>query len=297
MTAAAAVLDLDWAANGADWPLHEHSRFTRAAGMDWHLQKLGGGPLCLLLHGAGSSLHSWHRILPLLARRWTVLALDLPGHGFTRGRPERGMSLDGMSWAVGTLLETLRLSPHVIIGHSAGAAIAVSLALERRCRPRALFSLNGALVPFDRRYELLFAPLARVFAMLPFAPELLAWHARDRGAVERLITSTGSRLEPADVDLYWRLMRSPRHVTGVLQMMSHWSVRGLMQRLPRLDVPLVQIVGARDGTVPPSAAEQVLACLPAARIVTLPGLGHLAHEERPGVVAEVVFHECDRLAI
>lgn len=295
MNAVAASLDLDWNAQRADWPLHECSRFTAAGGLQWHLQRMGEGPLCLLLHGAGSSLHSWHRMMPILARRWSVLAVDLPGHGFTRGRPEGGMSLEGMTGAVAALLAALRHEPHVVIGHSAGAAIAVNLVLEQLAAPRVLFSLNGALVPFDRRYDLLFAPIARLFALLPLVPELLAWHARDRAAVERLIASTGSRLADEDVDFYWRLVRSPRHVAGVLQMMSQWSVQSLVQGLPRLRVPLVQIVGERDGTVPPSAARQVRESLPSARTVTLPGLGHLAHEERPETVAGVIFDECDRL--
>ena len=297
MAASAAMLDLPRNPDGAAWPLHEHSRRVCAGGLQWHLQELGAGPECLLVHGAGSSLHSWHRLLPLLAKRWRVLALDLPGHGFTQGRPERGMSLQGMTQAVGALLRELQVQPSVAVGHSAGAAVVTSLALDRLCAPRALFSLNGALVPFDRRYDLLFAPLARVFAALPLVPELLSWHARDRSAVERLIASTGSQLEPAEIDFYWRLMRNPRHVAGVLQMMSEWSVQGLVRRLPQLATPLIQLVGSRDATVPPSAAEQVRELLPSARTVMLQGLGHLAHEERPDRVAKALFDECDRLGI
>jgi magnesium chelatase accessory protein len=288
MASMAPNLDLDWTRDGPSWPLHQYSRFVDAGGLNWHVQQLGTGPVLLLLHGAGSSAHSWHRIAPLLAEHWSVIALDLPGHAFTRGVPEHGLSLGGMSHAVGALLRALGVKPRLAIGHSAGAAIATRLVFDRYYSPRMLISLNGVLASFDRRYEVLFSPLAKMLAAMPFTPRLFSWRARDRGATERLIASTGSRLEPADIDLYWRLVQSPRHLAGVLQMMSQWNISELAQQLPQLSTPLVQLVASHDRTVPPFAAERVRELLPAASIRSLPGLGHLAHEENPELVAQAI---------
>jgi magnesium chelatase accessory protein len=294
---AVADTGLDWERDGGSWPLHESSRFVDAGGLRWHVQELGAGPALLLIHGTGSSAHSWHRLAPLLAARWSVTAFDLPGHGFTRGVPEFGMSLAGMSGAVGALLGALGASPVLVVGHSAGAAIAARMALERQFAPRALISLNGALLPFDRYHDLMFAPLAKLLASMPFAASLFSWRARDRGAVDRLIESTGSRLDRADVDLYWRLVQSPRHIAGVLQMMAQWDLGELQRQLPQLPIALLQLVGANDRTVPPSAALRVRALLPAASIVSLPGLGHLAHEERADLVAQAIFAAADALHV
>jgi magnesium chelatase accessory protein len=217
-----------------------------------------------------------------------VTAFDLPGHRFTRGEPAHGLSLRGMSDAVGALLRALSIRPLLVVGHSAGAAIAARMALDAQFAPRVLISVNGALLPFDRYPDLMFAPLARLLASVPFAPNLFCWRARDRVAVERLIASTGSVLPSEDIDLYWRLVRSPRHIAGVLRMMSQWDLGELKRKLPQLPVPLVQLVGANDRTVPPTAAQRVRALLPAARVVTLPQLGHLAHEERPDLVAQAI---------
>jgi magnesium chelatase accessory protein len=280
---------LDWARDGSSWPLHQSSRLLDAGGLRWHVQQLGAGPALLLIHGTGASAHSWHRLAPLLATRWRVTAFDLPGHGFTRGAPAGGMSLDGMSAAVGAMLQALSISPALVVGHSAGAAIAARMALDRQLVPQLLVSLNGALLPFDRYQDLMFAPLARALAAMPFAPNLFAWCARERAAVERLIASTGSRLEREDVDLYWRLVRNPGHVAGVLQMMAQWNLDRLKQQLPQLPVALLQLVGSNDRTVPPATAQRVRALLPAAGIVTLAQLGHLAHEERPDLVAQAIF--------
>jgi len=279
---------LDWDRDGGSWPLHRCSRFVDAAGLRWHVQQLGAGPALLLIHGTGSSAHSWQRLAPLLAARWSVTAFDLPGHGFTRGTPAAGMSLGGMSDAVAALLQALTISPQLVVGHSAGAAIAARMALDGHFAPQLLISLNGALLPFDRYHAAMFAPLARLLASMPLAAALFSWRARDRRAVERLIASTGSRLQAEDIDLYWRLVRSPGHIAGVLQMMACWDLAALRQCLPQLQVPLLQLIAANDRTVPPAAAQRVRALLPAAGIVTLPDLGHLAHEERADLVARAI---------
>jgi magnesium chelatase accessory protein len=71
-------------------------------------------------------------------------------------------------------------------------------------------------------------------------------------------------------------------------MMASWDLDPLERELPGLQVPLVLVVGSNDGTIRPSEAVRVQRLLPSARIVRLPGLGHLAHEERPAEVAELI---------
>ena len=65
----------------------------------------------------------------------------------------------------------------------------------------------------------------------------------------------------------------------------------LLRDLPRLQPPLHLVVGDRDGTVPPAQAAQVQQKVPASRLHTLPGLGHLAHEEAPQAVADLLVAE------
>lgn len=291
------MADLDWERDGARWPLRETSRFVPAGGLCWHVQSMGSGPALLLVHGTGASTHSWRGLAPLLAAHWSVTSMDLPGHGFTRGLPSGGLSLSGMSGAVSELLGALSISPRLVVGHSAGAAIAVRMALDRRIEPCGLISLNGALLPFNHLQGMMFPQLAKLLAALPFAAQVFSWGARDRAAVERLVASTGSRLDDAGVGLYQRLARSPAHIAGVMQMMAQWQLDALARELPGLRTPLLQIVGARDRTVPPGVAERVHALLPAATVLTLPELGHLAHEERPDLVAREIGRAADELHV
>jgi magnesium chelatase accessory protein len=280
---------LDWERDGRDWPHREASRFVHAGGLRWHVQRMGEGPAALLVHGTGAATHSWRGLAPLLARHFAVIAPDLPGHGFTQTPGRGGLSLPGMARGLTALLRHLGAAPALAVGHSAGAAVLARMCLDGDLAPRALVSLNGALLPLGGLPGRLFSPLARLFAASPWTARAFAWRAADRAAVVRLIRGTGSVIDPEGIELYARLVRSPAHVAGALGMMASWDLRDLARGLPALAVPLTLVVGENDRTVPPADAQRVRALVPAAQRVGLPGLGHLAHEERPEQVAALIL--------
>jgi magnesium chelatase accessory protein len=260
-----------------------------AAGIRWHVQVMGEGPVALLIHGTGAATHSWRGLAPLLAERFEVIAPDLPGHGFSEAPLRRGLSLDFMTDAVVRLLERLGKRPDLVVGHSAGAAVLARMCLNGQIAPGVLVSLNGAMLPLDGMPRHFFSPTARLLATVPLLPHLFAWQASAPGAVERLVQSTGSALEPEGVALYRRLVESPGHVGATLNMLANWELDSLSRDLPRLRQKLVLIVGQNDWTVPPTESRRVRTLLPDAELLSLSGLGHLAHEERPGQVAELIF--------
>lgn len=277
-----------WDREGRDWPNRAASRFLRAGGLGWHVQVAGDGPVLLLAHGTGAATHSWRTLLPLLARDFTVVAPDLPGHGFSQTPAGGQLSLPGMARALATLLRALGIAPALVAGHSAGAAILARMCLDGLIEPRAVVALNGAMLPPQGAPMQLFAPLARLFAAVPLVPQVFAWRAANRAVVEQLLRETGSTLDPAGVELYARLARCPGHIAGALGMMANWDLRPLQADLPGLAPPLMQVVGGQDRTVPPTEARRVAAVVPGARTVTQAGLGHLAHEERPALAAQLI---------
>ncbi len=287
---------LDWSRDAPFWPHAGASRFVSAGGWRWHVQQLGAGPaervgqpgqvapeaerpVVLLLHGTGASSHSWRHLAPLLARKHEVIAPDLPGHAFTRAEGRRELTLPAMAAGVAALLQALQRRPRWVIGHSAGAAVAVQMVLQEAIAPRALVALNGALLPLQGSAGTLFSPLARWLALNPLVPHLFAWHAAQPVVLRRLLQGTGSRLDAVGQALYGRLVRDPSHVAGALGMMASWDLQPLAHGLPRLRVPLELLVGEGDRTLPPAQAERVRALVPAARLTRLAGLGHLMHEE------------------
>lgn len=271
-----------------DWPRREHSRFLVTPRVRWHVQMAGEGPTVLLLHGTGSSSHSWRALTPLLAPRLRIVAPDLPGHGASLVADHTQLSLPGMVDNLRELLDMLDTEPALVVGHSAGAAIAVQMALSGRWTARGIVSVNGALLPFGGVAAHLFSPAAKLLARSAWAARAFAWRARQPGVVDRLLASTGSRLDAEGAALYARLACDPRHVAAALGMMAQWDLDALARALPRLATPLDLVVGSRDAMVPPEQAERVAARIAGARVTGLIGLGHLAHEEDPAAVARII---------
>lgn len=284
---------MHWDTEGRDWPNRHASRFVDAAGLRWHLQQfgppLGTAPSIVLLHGTGSSSHSWRDVAPMLGMHYSVLAMDLPGHAFTSAPGSaHEQSLPGMARRVSALLDHLQIRPTVIVGHSAGAAVAARMVLDGGVRPSALVSLNGAFLGFGGLAGAVFSPLARLLASGSMAARFFAWQARDPAVVQKLVRSTGSVLDATGMRLYTRLVQSPAHVGAALAMMAHWDLTPLERELPQLTLPVVVVAAENDLTVPAAQAPLVAAKLPQAELVLWPMLGHLAHEESPGQCVQLI---------
>jgi len=274
----------------ADWPQRHLSRFVEAAGLRWHVQCAveGDAPVLLLLHGTGAASSSWRDLLPLLATRFTVVAPDLPGHGFTSAMPDGAIGLAAAARVIAALLRTLNLAPDFIVGHSAGAAISAQMAMSETPQVRRLAWLGGALRPLDGFAGRFGAPLARALSRNALVPRLAAWRADDDAAVRRFLGATGSTLDPAGVAVYRALLRRPGHIAGALAMMGGWDLAPLQEALPSLAQEVLVAHGERDRTVPPSQSRELVRHLRHARLALMPGLGHLAHEEKPAEVAEML---------
>jgi len=278
----------DWAREGAGWPNREASRFLAAGGVRWHVQVMGAGPPLLLIHGAGAATHSWRDVAPLLARDFTVIAPDLPGHGFTSTPGGEGLSLPGMARALHALLETLGMTPCCAVAHSAGAAIALHMRLKEWIGDGGIVSLNGALRPYGGSAGQVFSVLSRVLFLNPLTIELFALRARKPGAVARLIENTGSVIDEFGLALYGRLIGATGHIEGTLGMMAHWDLKPLLAEMPGLTGPVTLAAAEKDRAVPPVVARDAHALIPGSTFVSLPGLGHLAHEEAPDLVVRII---------
>jgi magnesium chelatase accessory protein len=284
--------ELNWENEGKDWPHRKSSRFVKAGGLSWHVQVVGSGPVMLLLHGTGASTHSWRGLLPLLAEHFTVVAPDLPGHGFTSSPATEQLSLPAMSRAVSALMTALDIKAQCVVGHSAGVAIALRMCLDGLIEPRCIVGINAALMPFGGMASQVFPVMAKLLVLNPFVPRFVAWRAEDKTAVTRLIEGTGSRLDAIGLELYRRLFSSRRHVAATLGMMANWQLEGLLRDMRKFTSPLTLIVGEADKAVPPEDARKIKRVVPQATIVSMPRVGHLCHEEKPEEITQLILDNC-----
>lgn len=272
---------LDWNREGLIWPHREASAFVQVGRARWHVQRMGAGPPLLLLHGTGASVHSWRGLMPLLAQDHTVIAPDLPRHAFTTGHDAYAMSLPAMAREVAGLLKALEVEPAAIIGHSAGAAVALQLALDQGYAG-PIVGLNAALRPFPGAMAQIFPAVAKALFVNPLVPRIFTGSIDLVGGAKRFLwRSTHSRIDPAGLACYRTLLKHPGHAGGALAMMANWDLPALRERMGAVANPVLLVHGGNDPAIPPHWAEDAAGWLADARLEVLPGLGHLAHEEAP----------------
>ena len=262
-----------------DWPFKAQSSLVSTGRQRFWVADTGqrDAPALLLLHGTGASNHSFRRTIPGLSQTYRVITPDLPGHGCSAKGFAGRLSLDAMAQDLWTLLDTLHIQPQAIIGHSAGAAIGLRMA-ELRPIPQVI-GLNAALGEFDGAAAFLFPIIAKGLATLPFASSAITAFFGRPGTVERILTGTGSPLDPEGRAQYLTLVRDPDHITGALGMMADWKLQGLLTRLPQTQTKVTLIASEGDRAVPPQVSIDAAKRIPGAKLHLLPKLGHLAHEE------------------
>ncbi|MEO0676518.1 MAG: alpha/beta fold hydrolase BchO [Pseudomonadota bacterium] len=280
-------MTVDWQRHRAFWPHAAHSRFL-AAGRNgrWHVQIMGEGPDLLLLHGAGGATQSWRGLMPLLAEDHRCIAVDLPGQGFSRPRVPGRYGLDALAKDISSLAWSEGWSPHALIGHSAGGALALRLAEEGLSD--TVIGINAALGRFEGVAGWAFPLAAKLMSLNPFTAMLFSSAASAPGAAKRLLAATGSKIDAEGIRLYEALISNPRHVDGTLRMMAAWNLDPLIARLPRNRAHTVLLAASGDATVPPSVSRSAAARMPDARVIEIAGLGHLAHEEDPEEIARQI---------
>lgn len=251
----------------------------------WHVQEAGTGDTLLLLHGAGGATQSWRGLFPILAQTRHVIAIDLPGQGFTELGARARCGLRHMAEDIAALIAQENWQPRAIIGHSAGAAIALELA-QKNLSPHVI-GINAALANFRGVAGWLFPMMAKALALNPLSAKLFSATASP-SSVHNLIKGTGSILTRQEEAFYVRLVQNSDHVDATLAMMSQWSLDRLTSDLPNITAKVDLIVADNDKAVPPSSS--ILACkaLGSATLHEVSGLGHLAHEEDPDQIAAII---------
>jgi pimeloyl-ACP methyl ester carboxylesterase len=233
-----------------------HDIFFREAGAS------RAGPPVVLVHGAGMSSSIFVGLVGRLGRRRRTVALDLPGHGRSRGAVA---TVEEMRDTVGALAATLCLGRSILVGHSLGGLVALAAALEW---PDKIAGL--ALVTTGARLKVspaIFETLARgwdgwpaMLAQVAYSPESL----RRSGFL--VAASQGQTI--ADFEAC-----------------AAFDARA---RLAELRAPATVVVGEHDLLTPPRWGTALAEGIAGARLVSLPRCGHLPMHERPDELARAL---------
>ncbi len=264
----------------------------RSGGLDWHVQVGGQGPGVLMLHGTGSSAHSWCDVVKAIGHQVTVVAPDLPGHGFTEGARLDELTLPSIASRLDGLLADLGVPPiEMVVGHSAGAALALRWALRQPHAPKCVVGLNPALIAPPASYHQWVAPLLVPLATSQLTASLVSTLGVSSGMVRRLLRSTNSEIPERQRDCYEELFRRPSHVRGAMGLMAAADLPRLLPEIESLASRPYFVLGQQDSWIPRTQIEAVLGRFALnAEVAHWPG-GHLLHEAAPDRCAQMLL-EC-----
>ncbi len=293
LTAAAAWLwtpDRDRAALEARW-LASPSDRVEIAGTRLHLRDEGprDAPALLLVHGFGSSLHTWDAWAGPLRERFRVLRLDLPGHGLSDPDPG-GDYTDARTHAlIDAVLDARGLARATLVGHSIGGRIAWSYAARSPARVERLVLVapDGFASPGFEYGRAPDVPAAAI-AMRWVLPRTLL-----RSALAPAFGDPAT-LTDALLERYHALMLGPGTRDAMLARMRQTVLQDPVPRLRTLRMPVLLLWGERDAMVPIPNADDYLAALTDATLARLPGIGHVPQEEAPAASLEAVRTFLDR---
>ncbi|NUK49851.1 alpha/beta hydrolase [Streptomyces lunaelactis] len=250
-------------------------------------ERAGKGEPLLLLHGIGHHWQAWEPVLGILAAERDVIAVDLPGFGTSRALPE-GVSYDlaTVRSVLGALCEALEIERPHVAGNSLGGLLALELGREKLVRSVTALSPAGFWSRSERRYAFMALRAMRLGAESMPLPliERLSRSAAGRAALTSSIYARPGRRSPEAAVAETLALRA---ATGFHQTLAAGRDVLFTDDVP--DVPVTIGWGTRDRLLLRRQGIRAKQAIPKARLVRLPGCGHVPMNDDPALVARVLL--------
>jgi pimeloyl-ACP methyl ester carboxylesterase len=265
--------------------LGKQGDMLEVAGVRLHVRDSGpkDAPAIVMLHGFGSSLHTWEAWARALQTDTRVIRLDLPGSGLSEPDPS-GLYTDTRSVEILiALMDRLGLAKASFAGNSIGGRIAWRFAVLHPARVTKLvliapdgFASEG--IEYGRAPGIsATAKLMRCVLPKPLVRmNLEAAYAKP------------DALSEETVDRYYDLLLAPGVRDALIARMAQTVLEDPRPLLRRIELPVLLVWGGKDKLIPASHAADYTRALPNATLALFPELGHVPQEEGPEETVAVV---------
>ncbi|MGI5141279.1 alpha/beta fold hydrolase [Streptomyces sp. CA-106110] len=259
------------------------------------VRRMGSGPPLTLLHGYPASSHQWAKIAPELARRHTLVMPDFLGFGASAKPREHDYSLIEQADLVEALWAHDGLSATRVVAHDYGSSVAQELLARRSEGSLSVALADMALMNAGIYPELHRRTDAQSRFLDPEVGRLLSAQVNE----DRFVTDLAVTFAPAydaqtdSVEMWRTYSRDEGHLN------SYLLIRYIRDRethrdrwigaLEGADLPLQFVWGLQDPVSGAHIAERIRDCLPGARLLELPDVGHWPSLEAPQRVIAAVL--------
>ncbi|HKL40539.1 MAG TPA: alpha/beta hydrolase [Cryomorphaceae bacterium] len=260
----------------------ESSGFLPIDGMDVHYADEGNvedSIPVVLIHGTGSSLHTFEGWTERLKRERRVIRPDLPGYGLTGPFPDRDYSMESYVDFLKVFLDKLEVDQCVLAGNSLGGGIAWRFAAEHPESVHKLILIDASGYADKAQSE----PIAFEIAKIPviknafkfITPRFVA-----KSSVENVYADKSLVTEDL-VDRYFDLTLREGNRQAFVDRLAVEKDTTATRRIPSIEIPTLVLWGSEDQLIPVESARRFHADLPNDTLVILPDLGHVPMEENP----------------
>ena len=247
-------------------------------GCEIHYEVTGRGEVVLLLHGLGSSQLDWEKQVPALAERYTVVTVDLRGHGRS-DKPAGPYRMETFAADVAAVLRELALGPAHVVGFSMGGMIGFQLAVDAPSLVRSFVVVNSAPAFVPRTWRERLAVVLRLGALRVLGVRGLAqkiaeknFPRADQAALRRTVAE---RIAGNDEAAYRAAMNA---ILG-------WSVA---ERVGTIRCPVLVVTGDQDYT-PVASKRAYAARIPRARVAVVEDSRHCTPIDQPEAFNRLVL--------
>ncbi|MEJ3652080.1 alpha/beta fold hydrolase [Actinomycetes bacterium KLBMP 9759] len=251
-------------------------------------RELGEGPAVLLVHGWPTSSLLWRDVMPAIAQRNRVIAIDLPGFGGSGKPADAEYDFEFFDDAITALLAELGVSEVAIAGHDIGGPVALHRAMAEPGRVTGIALLNtlvypefsAAVIEFVRTMRV---PISRDRAT---SPEGLA-------EIMRLGVAASFDLSEDVIAAVQEPFASNADRLALAKAATGLGRRGfaaIAAALPELRVPVEVIYGPQDRILPDVAVTmgRIRRDLPGTQVTVLPDCGHFLQEQQPEQIGDML---------
>ncbi|MEP9365695.1 alpha/beta fold hydrolase [Nocardioides sp. CN2-186] len=257
--------------------------------------KTGKGPVVLLLHGLGCDHTTWEPVIESLARRYTVIAPDLLGHGQS-DKPRADYSVGGYANGMRDLITVLGIDKVTVIGHSFGGGVAMQFAYQfpERTERLMLVSSGGLGTEVAPAIRAITTPgFHEVMAVLTLPGVRHVGVAGMRALSALPLKATRDLDEVARVFDSFKDARSRHAIRHVVRAVVDWHGQ-IVTMADRAylteEMPMWVVWGRDDRVIPVRHASNAAMLAPKARVEVIADAGHFPHKDHPHRFAKIV-HE------
>jgi pimeloyl-ACP methyl ester carboxylesterase len=246
----------------------------------------GEGEPLLLIHGLGLSWRSWSPVLPALTQVHDVVAIDVPGFGTAPPLEGRTPTVAALADAVEAELDDLALDRVHVAGNSLGGWIALELARRGRARTVVALSPTGLETPAERVGVVAINEVMRAnSAAAAPAAAILTAHPAGRGALLAGLHGRPWQVPAGDAA---KEIHDFATAPGFQPTLQATTGSRAPEGLRTIRTPVRIVFGTGDLMLGIVTAPRFAAAIPGARLVPLPGCGHVPMADDPALVAQAI---------